>query len=259
MSRTVSPAGIRRMLITAMSLGLTVGTAACTTTGPESRPTLSTSTSTASVSPASRYLDAWADNDVRRMRRESAPGAPARDFANYWGEVLAAGRVDTDSPTVNIAEDSATVRYSDGTEYWFRDFRFDPDGRLVSWTSDPGGPLAERIVGGPTIDGELGPVTVHVRQQYRNTDDDLRITMSVRNSSGRAVRVGARAYVSPGGSRTHAALGSDGRTGVVPIAGTTAQAVVVAVPDARPGGRLSLFAYVGNGKPVGETVVQLPR
>ena len=246
---------IRGLVVATLALGLS----ACAESQNVLPATTLSATESAQPTKAVGYLDAWADNDVRAMRRQSAPGSPARDFAGYWGGTLAAGRVDTDSPSVVASTDMATIRYSDGTEYYFRDFAFDRRDRLEAWTSDPGGPLAARIVGGPPVNGQLGPIVVRVRYQYRNTDDDLRITAAVINESGRAVEVGARGYVSPGGSRAKAAIGSEARTGIVTVPAASSRPVVIAVPDSRPGGRLSLFAYRGDGTRVGNAVMQLPQ
>lgn len=64
----------------------------------------------------------------------------------------------------------------------FKDFEFAPSGKLVSWTSQPGGPLAPRMLAqwaSETVD----EVTVQLKTSYVSNPGPLVITYEVRNGS----------------------------------------------------------------------------
>ncbi len=207
----------------------------------------------------SAYFAAWAANEPNDMIRNSAPGSPARSYARYWSDLLRAGRVDAAAAQVEVRADRAILRYEDGTEYVLADVATDPRGRVVTWRTDPGGPLARRIVAGPAKAVEVGPAVVVVRRQYRNSEGGLRITMAVRNTTDQTARLGLRAYVSRDGRRLPGSLGSGGSTGEVAVPGRDRAAVVAAVPGARPGGSLVLYAYARDRQVPQSARVELPR
>jgi hypothetical protein len=203
------------------------------------------------------YLKAWAANDVATMIGNSAPGSPARAYAEYWGDVYRAGRLDTGTAELKLGPRSATLTYDDGTTYRMVGFA-DHDG-LVTWSARPGGGLGPRIVAGPAASQRVGGVRVTALRQYVNSESGLRVSLRLRNSASARRDVETPGYVSPDGSRSPAAVGSGGRTGVVPTAPGSRSAALVSVPHARPGGRLVVRVYGRTGRPRYRTLLELPR
>lgn len=201
------------------------------------------------------YLQGWADNDSRQMVRHSAPRSPAREYARYWGDLLAAGRVDADAPDIAAAGDGVAVTYPDGSSHTFTSVLVDARGRVRSWVARPGGPLERRIVAGPVRRLNVGPVGVAVVRQYRNGSGDLRIILRLRNTSRIPTDVGVAGYTPPGGSVLPADVGSGGQTGVVQLQPGAGLSAVVSVMGARPGGELEVFGYgPGGAQPVSASV-----
>ncbi len=209
------------------------------------------------LSPATvAYLKAWAANDVPTMVANSAPGSPARGYADYWGRVFDAGRQDTGSAQLTLGQRGAVLVYADAT-YRLTDVDTARAG-LVTWTSRPGGPLADRIVAAPVARASVGGMAVTAHQQYVNTEQDLRVTLTVRRpAAGSAAALAAPRYAMRGGDDARASLGAQGRTGVVPLP-SGRSSLLVSVPRATPGGRLTLVAYRSDGRRVGTVELDLP-
>lgn len=202
------------------------------------------------------YLTAWAANDVATMVGNSAPGSPARGYARYWGDVYRAGRLDSGTAELMLGHRSAVLTYPDAAIY--RMTAFVDRGGLVTWSARPGGPLGPRMVSGPPVSTHLGGVRVTALRQYVNTESGLRVSLKLRNSSTARRDIQIPSYVSAGGVRRDAAVGSDGRTGVVPLSSGSRSAALVAAEAARPGGRLLVRVYDRTGAPVGEARLALP-
>lgn len=237
---------------------LAAGTA-CGSGSPED-PTRSADPSlspSASVDPATRvprsgvvYLRAWAATDIPTMIAASRPGSPARVFADYWSDAYRAGRLDTGPGKVTIRPRWVGVRF--GKEaYRFTGAQTGPDGRLVTWTSRPGGPLAGRVVGGPPVSVRLGPARVTARNQYVNGDGDLRVSLRIVATA--ETDLGAVRY-RPGGTAT---LGAAGTTGVITAADGVTWAIA-SVESAQPGGALTLRSYDRAGRTTASGVLRLP-
>lgn len=211
-----------------------------------------------SLSPATvAYLKAWAANDVPTMVGNSAPDSPARGYADYWGRVFDAGRQDTGSAELTLRRNSAVLQYPDAT-YRLTGFDAGQSG-LRTWTSRPGGPLAGRIVTGPAVRAPVGGLVVTIREQYVNTERDLRIAVTVRRpSSAPSAALAAPRYTTTSGSDARASLGAQARTGLVPMP-TGRSSALVSVPRATPGGQLTLAAYRSDGRRADSVVVDLPR
>lgn len=204
------------------------------------------------------YLQGWADNDTRGMVRLSAPRSPAREYARYWGDLLAAGRVDADAPDIAPEGEGAAVTYPDGSTHTFTSVRVDARGRVRSWVAQPGGPLEGRIVAGPVRRLTVGPVGVAVVRQYRNGSGDLRIIARLHNTSQMPADVGVAGYTPPGGSALPADIGSGGQTGVVRLQPGAGLNAVVSVMGARPGGELEIFGYGPGGAQPESASLELP-
>ncbi len=197
------------------------------------------------------YLRAWAATDVPTMIAASVPDSPAGNFAQYWNDAYRAGRLDAGPGVVTVRPRSVGVRFgSDG--YRFTGAQTGPGGRLVTWTSDPGGPLAGRVVAGPPTTVRVGQVRVTGRYQYVNGDGDLRVSLRVvadREDDLAAVRYRP-------GART-ATLGSQGQTGVITVKPGVNWAIA-SVESGRPGGELLLRTYDTDGTTTGRGTLQLP-
>lgn len=203
------------------------------------------------------YLKAWAANDVATMIRNSAPGSPARHYASYWGDVYAAGRLDSGSARLTVRRDSATLTYPEGAAYRMAEFENGPDG-LVTWSARPGGPLAPRIVADAPVSVRVGGLRVTSGIQYVNSDSSLRISVRVSNPGEQRRDIETPVYTSPDGRRSTASIGSGGRTGVVPVKAGSRMFALVSAADASVGGRLQIKVYDAAGQPRGVAVMLLP-
>ncbi|TXI81446.1 MAG: hypothetical protein E6Q44_04305 [Flavobacteriales bacterium] len=202
------------------------------------------------------YLRAWAANDVATMQSNSAPDSPARAYADYWGSVYDAGRLDVGQADLRIREDSAVLTYTDGNAYRLSGFETDQGG-VVTWKAVPGGPLATRIRTGQTTIRIAG-VRVTAGTQYENTESSVRIVLDVHNNAKQRRDLEAPVYVSPDGSRSASALGADGRTGVIPVSPGSTQTGLVAAADAQIGGRLQVRVFDRAGQVLGAKTLALP-
>ena len=221
-------------------------------------PSTTTSPSTNLTDTTVAYLKAWAANDVATMVRNSAPGTPARGYADYWGDVYAAGRLDSGAAQLRVRRESATLTYSDGTTYRLSGFEADTTG-LVTWAARPGGALAPRIVTGPPVSTRVAGLRITARIQYLNSESGLRISLRVGNAGDARRDFQTPVYTSPDGHRSTAAAGSGGRTGIVRVGPGSDLTALVAAADAAPGGRLQIRVYNAVGSPLGSAVLTLPR
>ena len=241
----------------ATALGACSSPEAPSAVGPSAATSTGASSGASDLSPATvAYLKAWAANDVPTMVGNSVPGSPARGYADYWGRVFDAGRQDTGSAELTLRENSAVLRYPDAS-YRLSGFEATEVG-LITWTSRPGGALADRIVTGPAVRSSVGGLGVTIHEQYVNTEGGLRITLTVRRGpSATAAELAAPRYATSGGADTRASLGSQARTGVVRVP-TGRSSALVSVPRAEPGGRLTLAGYRSDGRRVDDVVIDLP-
>lgn len=239
------------------AVSLAVVTGCSTTTGPlpaESSPSGSPTVSVDPVTVIPRsgviYLRAWAATDVPTMIAAAVPGSPAWNFAQYWNDAYRAGRLDSGAGVVTVRPRWVSVQFG-SDRYRFTGAQTGRDGRLVTWRSQPGGPLADRVVAGEPASVRVGRVRVTARYQYVNGEGDLRV--SLRIVAPAPDDLAALRY-QPGG-RT-ATLGSQGTTGVITVKKGVNWAIA-SVESAEPGGALALRTYDASGNTTGRGTLRL--
>lgn len=146
---------------------------------------------------------------MQPMLTAASPGSPAAVYAQHQINNATAEESDnsaSDPSTVTIADGKVTIVVDvpkDSTDAVkkaattvYQDFQFDPSGLIVTWTADPGGPLAPRI---HTEKGTVtrGGVTVLLQTAYQTNLGALALTGTVTNRSKSKASVTSPGYTNP--------------------------------------------------------------
>lgn len=152
-------------------------------------------------------LDDMSEEGAEVMMQNASPGSPAALYAGFWGDggrtpasFEASTRIDGDTAVLSSTAQDGTV-----TTTRYSQFEFDDDGLLVTWTSDPGGPLAPRIMA-MNQTAERNGLSVEFSYAYESNSGDLAMPVRVVNYRADTGRVSAYTYIQPSGQQL------DGRT-----------------------------------------------
>ncbi len=134
--------------------------------------------------------------------------------------------------TSGLAEDATEEEVAEATTV-YRDFQYSPDGKLVTWNSEPGGPLEPRILA-QSGSGRSGGVRIEAQTSYETNNGDLVVTYVVRNKSKYDATVYPQGYVTPQGRQVKVATSS----GSLELAPRTFATESAYVSNGTPGGKL---------------------
>jgi len=196
------------------------------------------------------YFTPFAENDpaeMEAMLEVAAADSPAYLYAEHQINNALADEaanllpepdqleVTADEVTLTIsglAEDATEEEVADATTV-FRDFQYSPDGKLVTWDSEPGGPLEPRILA-QSGSGRSGGVRIQVQTSYETNNGDLIVTYVVRNKSKYDATVYPQGYVTPQGRQVKVSTSS----GSLELAPRTFATESAAISNGKPGGKL---------------------
>lgn len=202
------------------------------------------------------YFNAFATNDsgeMKPMLTAAEPGSPAEWYAEHQiNGVMADEAANESQPADTVTIDGGTVTYvysglpQDATEQQrkdatqiYKDFQFAGDGKIVTWTTDPGGALQGRIT---KQEGRAtsGKVTITAKTAYVTNTGDLSITYDVKNKSNQQATVTPKGYINPD-KRQAKVQGTPYNAELSPGSFTTASGLV---ENGEPGGKLVFTLYV---------------
>lgn len=147
-------------------------------------------------------LDDLSEEGAQVMAANASPNSPAAQYAGYWGALQ---RTPSNYESETRIEDElvvSTTTLPDGTtdSTTFTDFEFDDEGLLVTWTSDPGGPLAPRITA-MTQTTERNGLTVEFTYAYESNSGSLAMPVRVANARADTGLLSVSTYVQPSGEQ----------------------------------------------------------
>ncbi|MEI2718263.1 MAG: hypothetical protein V9E98_14950 [Candidatus Nanopelagicales bacterium] len=219
------------------------------------------------------YFTAFAtqdSGDMKPMLKSSAPGSPAFLYARHQINGALAGEsanVSSDPSEVTVSGDSVTLvdealldedsseaeRQEATTVY--KDFTFAPDGRLDTWTSEPGGPLAPRVKA-QSGSGSSGKVTVKASTSYVTNDGDLAVTYTVRNKSNDKAQLTPDGYLNPNRRQVDVST----YTGMLDLSPGAFADERASIDNGQPGGKLIFQVYfVGSTSPMTSITVPIAK
>lgn len=256
---SISALGLAGLLtLTACSSGDSSGTTASTAAGE----------GVDSEQVLTNYFNAFASNDIDDMTamvRNAAAGSPAFLYARNQiatqraaesaNQAYPPSTVTVSGDTVTLVEDipaDATEEEKQDATTTYKEFTFAQDGKLESWTSDPGGPLAPRVQA-QSGRGSTGRLTIKATTSYVNNAGNLAVTYSVINKSKAKAQVSPDGYVNPNRRQVDVATFT-GSLDVSPGAFADERA---SIENGKPGGKL-LFNVYFTGSTVPLTTVTVP-
>lgn len=214
------------------------------------------------------YFNAFATNDIDdmgAMLKNAAPGSPAFLYArNQIATQRAAESANQSYPpdTVTVSGDTVTLVQDipeDATDkerqdatMTYKEFSFAPDGKLDSWTADPGGPLAPRIKA-QSGKGSAGGITIKASTSYINGDGNLAVTYTVKNKAKAKAQISPDGYVNPDRRQVDIATFT-GSLDVSPGSFADERALI---ENGKPGGKMLFNVYV-TGSTVPAPTITVP-
>lgn len=214
------------------------------------------------------YFTGFATNDIddmEAMLKNSAPGSPAflygrnqiatQRAAESANQSFPASTATVSGDTVTLIEDlpaEATEAERQEATTTFQDFAFASDGKLETWTSDPGGPLAPRIKA-QSGRGSSGGVTIKATTSYVNNGGNLAVTYSVRNKAKSKAQVTPDGYINPDRRQVDIATFT-GSLDVAPGAFADERA---SIENGKTGGKMLFSVYI-TGSTVPPTTITVP-
>ena len=196
------------------------------------------------------YFTPFAGHDpaeMEAMLEVSVPDSPAYIYAehqinNSLADEAANALPDPDQleltadqvtlTTSGLADDATEEEVVDATTV-YRDFQYSPDGKLVTWNSEPGGPLEPRILA-QDGSGRSGGVRIEAVTSYETNNGDLVVTYTVRNKSKYDATVYPQGYVTSQGRQVKVATSS----GSLELAPRTFATEAAYISNGTPGGKL---------------------
>ncbi len=211
----------------------------------------------AAVDPAETikgYFEAAGNLDFDAMEANAAPGSPAALYAKSRRIIDVDG---TTATSVQTTATEAVLDWGNDSQYTFNDFQFDDTGKLVTWTTSPGGPLAPRIQEfNKTV--RVGTTKIQFVGQYVANDGALVLPIRVSNPSSQQVRLAPRNYVNPNGRQLSTDITQGDTTGVMEMAPKARDIGYISTSKGgKPNGRLTVYTYDEDGYTIAEKVISL--
>lgn len=216
------------------------------------------------------YFNAFATDEASEMEPmldNAEADSPAYLYAEHQiNNALAdeAANQSSSASTVAVSGDEVTMideslLPADATEEeraevttTYREFEYASDGKLVTWTAEPGGSLEGRVLAQDGI-GTSGKVTIKAKTSYVTNAGDLIVTYDVRNKSKDQAMVTPKGYVNADKRQVQIATG----TGSLDLAPGSFATEAASMENGEPGGKMTFTVYF-TGTPTPPVTITVP-